>query len=178
MIECIRLIKTFLIAILVGIILEKFFFSFTIVQGLSMYPTLHNDDKLFINKFSYNWTKPHTGDIVIFEPPIKDREKELFIKRIIAMEGDSFKIDHGKIYVNSRQIKEEYIEEEDYDDKEYSITEGTVPAGMVFVLGDNRNDSNDSRCFGYVSLKSIKGKAKYRIWPVETITVFSNSSKE
>ncbi len=172
--DLIRLIRIFLIAILLGLFFEKFIFGFTVVQGLSMYPTLNNQDKLFINKLEYRLHGPHPGDIVIFAPPIKDRKKELFIKRVVAVEGDSFEIIDGKIYINGETIKENYITFEEYDDRDYPITAGVVPKGMVFVLGDNRNDSNDSRCFGYVSIKSIKGRAEYRIWPVEAMTAFSS----
>lgn len=171
--DLIRVIKIFLIAIVLGLFFEKFIFGFTVVQGLSMYPTLNNRDKLFINKLEYQLHKPHQGDIVIFSPPIKERRKELFIKRVIAVEGDFFEIIDGKMYINGKSIKETYTKFEEYEDRDYPITAGVVPKGMVFVLGDNRNDSNDSRCFGYVSIKSIKGKAEYRIWPVEAMTAFS-----
>lgn len=170
----IRLIKTFLIAILLGLFFEKFIFGFTVVQGLSMYPTLNNQDKLFVNKFEYQLHKPNQGDIVIFVPPMKDRKKELFIKRVIAVEGDLFEILDGKIYVNGEEIEEEYTNGEEYEDRNYPVTAGVVPVDMVFVLGDNRNDSNDSRCFGFVPIKSIKGKAAYRIWPIEAMTAFSS----
>ncbi len=172
--DLVRLIKTFLIAIILGLFFEKFIFGFTIVQGLSMYPTLKNEDKLFINKFEYQIHKPHQGDIVIFVPPIKERKKELFIKRVIALEGDLFEILDGKIYINGEPVEEAYTNFEEYDDRDYLVTAGVVPEGMAFVMGDNRNDSNDSRCFGYVPIKSIKGRAEYRIWPVEAMTAFSS----
>ncbi|QXM05631.1 signal peptidase I [Crassaminicella indica] len=167
-------LKCILTVIVVTLLLERFVFGFTIVQGLSMQPTLKNNDKLFINKLVYLFEDPHRGDIIIFHPPIDEREDELFVKRVIAVEGDHFQIKRGNLYINNKLIEEPYIIHEDYQDRLYSLTSGIVPKGMVFVMGDNRNDSNDSRCFGFVPKKNIAGKADFRIWPLDTVHAFSS----
>lgn len=165
--------KSILFAVVMAIIIEKFIFGITVVQGMSMSPTLQNDDKLFVNKIVYFLKKPHIGDIIIFHPPIKEREREMFIKRVVAVEGDTFTIKENTVYINGEKIYEPYVNREAYDKKTYNITEGVVPKGMVFVMGDNRNDSNDSRCFGFVPVKNIRGKANIRVWPLNTVKAFS-----
>lgn len=166
-------LKSLLFAIISIILLERFIFGITIVQGISMNPTIDDDDKLIVNKFIYLLEKPKHRDIVVFHPPIEERKRELFIKRVVAMEGDHFFISNGKLYINGSQIAESYIDTRNYLDRHYNYTMGKVPKGTIFVLGDNRNDSNDSRCFGFVPLANIEGKADFRLWPLETLKAFA-----
>ncbi|WP_129596140.1 signal peptidase I [Anaerophilus nitritogenes] len=170
-------IKYIFIGLTIFVVIDKFIFGLTIVQGMSMQPTLHNHDKVFVNKIAYFLKNPHYGDIVIFHPPIDERKDELFIKRIIAVEGDEFVMKGGILYINGKKVEESYIQHENYEERLYEVTKGKVPPGMVFVMGDNRNDSNDSRCFGFVPKKNIKGKANIRIWPMEAIQSFSSIEK-
>ena len=175
----IKWVKNILLAIIAAIIIEKFVFGLTIVQGMSMNPTINDHDKLFVNKIIYLIKKPQYGDIIIFHPPLKDRDKELFIKRVVAVEGDFFSIENGKLYRNGKELRESYILSQNDQDRNYDFTTGRVPEGMLFVLGDNRNDSNDSRCFGFVPLKNIEGKANLRLWPLDSVKAFSlNYAKE
>ncbi|MFZ5965622.1 MAG: signal peptidase I [Bacillota bacterium] len=169
----IKWLKNILLAMIIAIGIEEFIFGFTIVQGYSMYPTLNNNDKLFVNKISYFFHPPKTGDIVIFHPPLKDYQDDFFIKRVIGIENDEFSIENGKLYINGELIHEGYLNGDPYQDKTYQITSGKVPKGMIFVMGDNRNDSNDSRCFGYVPISSIEGKADFRLLPIDTAQAFS-----
>ncbi len=169
----IRLLKGVIIGVVVLLILEKYIFSLTIVQGMSMNPSIHNNDKLFVNKITYMLRNPKPGDIVIFNPPIMDKKNELFIKRVVAVEGDSFSIEDGTLYINGKAMFEPYIDSLYYKERVYDYTQGQVPKNTVFVLGDNRNDSNDSRCFGFVPVENIKGKADVRLWPIEGVKAFS-----
>lgn len=164
--------KYFLSILIIITFLEQFIFAFSIVQGDSMKPTLKNNDRLFVNRIVYRFQEPHYGDIVIFNPPINGRMDELFIKRIIATEGDQFQIKDGDIYINNIKVEENYINKEGDQDKGYLITSGKVPKDMIFVMGDNRNNSNDSRCFGFVPKRSIKGKVNLRVWPFDAWKVF------
>ena len=169
----VKTLKNILVGIALLILMEELIFSMTIVQGMSMNPTIHNDDKLFVNKAIYMLKKPKLGDIIIFHPPMIERKEELFIKRVVAVEGDEFLIENGNLYVNGKRIHEPYIDSLYYLPRAYDYTQGSVPDNMVFVLGDNRNDSNDSRCFGFVPLNNIEGKADLRLWPIETVKAFS-----
>ncbi|KXG78956.1 signal peptidase I [Thermotalea metallivorans] len=171
--QMVDILKKILAAVLIAILMEEFVFGFTVVQGESMAPTVKNHDKLFVNKISYLFHKPQIGDIVIFHPPIEERKKEFFIKRVIAVENDEFLIQNGKVYINGKAIDEPYVKAEKYEEKDYDICQGRVPKGMVFVMGDNRNDSNDSRSFGFVPIKDIEGKADFRIWPFDTAKAFT-----
>lgn len=167
-------IRLLIIALFISLIVDKLLFGFAIVDGHSMYPTLSTSDRLLILKIPPMAKNPAIGDIVIFNSPGKGDNGELFIKRVVAKEGDTFKIAEGQLYLNDRLITEAYINSEVFTDRGYSLIEATVPEDMVFVLGDNRNDSNDSRSFGFVDEKHIKGRALVRIWPLREITVFVN----
>ncbi|RKD29074.1 signal peptidase I [Thermohalobacter berrensis] len=171
--EILEWVKLILIAILISIIIDKFIISISIVDGESMELTLKDNDRLFINKICYLFNKPKRGDIIIFNPPIKGRNDELFVKRIIAVEGDRFCIHKNKIYINGEVLKENYIKDYKFVPRNYAYLEGVVPKGYVFVMGDNRNNSNDSRTFGYVPVKNIKGKVVTKIWPLNEIKTFS-----
>ncbi|KNF10147.1 signal peptidase I, bacterial type [Gottschalkia purinilytica] len=165
------IVKLSVISLLIGIIIENYIVGLTIIHGSSMLSTIKEKDKVLVNKIHYKFTKPKRGEIIIFRPPI-DRN-ELFIKRVIAVEGDKFEIKENDIYINGKLLLENYIEREKYFERDYNILNGTVPKGHVFVLGDNRNNSNDSRTFGFVSLDNIKGKAISKIWPFEGVKTFA-----
>ncbi len=171
--KIIGILKNILIAIFIAIIIEECIFGFTVVQGESMAPTVKDRDKLFVNKICYLLDKPKVGDIIIFHPPMEERRKEFFIKRVIAMENDEFLIEDGKVFINGKKIKENYIAKEQYIDRAFDMDKGKVPKGMMFVMGDNRNDSNDSRYFGYVPIKNIEGKAHLRLWPFDEVKAFT-----
>lgn len=167
-------LKLFLVALTIALMVDKFLFGFAIVDGQSMYPTLNTSDRILVLKMPILTKDPDIGDIVIFNPPNQVEEEELFIKRVVAKAGDSFKFIEGELFVNDEEISEIYISHEAITDRGYTFLEGVVPDGMIYVLGDNRNDSNDSRSFGFVDEGQIKGKALIRIWPIKEITVFLN----
>jgi len=167
-------IKLVLLALAIAFVVDKFIFGFAIVDGQSMFPTLNTSDRILVLKLPIISKDPNIGDIVIFNPPYHAEEKELFIKRVVAKAGDFYKIIDGKLYVNNERLAEGYIYQESIWDRGYAFMEGIVPEGMIFVMGDNRNDSNDSRSFGFIDEKQIKGKALIRVWPMKEITVFLN----
>ncbi len=132
-----------------------------------MLPRLENQDRLFINKFIYHFSAIERGDVVVFHYP---RDPQLsYIKRIIAVPGDSLRIDHGQVYVNGRAIEEPYVPAEFRDTRSYD--EMTVPAGEYFVLGDHRSIASDSRDFGPVKRDLIYGKAAFVYWPQRDVGV-------
>ncbi|WP_427338770.1 signal peptidase I [Caloranaerobacter sp. DY30410] len=169
----INCLKIIFITLVITILIEKYIIGITLVKGESMLYTINDNDRLLINKLSYIYKKPLRGDIIIFKPPLKKRRDELFIKRVIAIEGDKFKIVGNHVYINDELLMEEYISDEKYIERDYNILQGIVPKGYVFVLGDNRNNSNDSRTFGFVPIKNIVGKAVTKIWPIKGATTLA-----
>ena len=139
-----------------------------VVEGTSMLPTLDNNQRLLVDKLTYRFREPGHGDIIVFRYPANPQEE--FIKRIIAVPGDSIAIANGKVYVNGNVIAEDYILEPTIR----GFSPHIVPEGHYFVLGDNRNDSLDSRDprVGFVPRENIIGRAVWSYWPLDRIGIF------
>lgn len=135
------------------------------VEGTSMLPELHDQERIFVNKFVYRIENISRKDIVVFWYP-KDASKS-YIKRIIGMPGDTVEVRRGLVYVNGRQLEEPYLIDDFKDDRSYPAIH--VDQGHYYVLGDHRNQSNDSRMWGLVPEKYIYGKAVFRYWPMSKI---------
>lgn len=155
-------IESIVIAIVIAIVIKAFVFETVLVEGSSMLPTLKDRDRLAVNRIGYRLGKPEHGDIVVFEYPADP--SLIFIKRVIGVEGDRVEIKGHKVYVNGLELDEPYINEKPLGD----FPEVVVPPGTVFVLGDNRNDSRDSRYtdVGFIPLENIRGEAFLRMWPM------------
>jgi signal peptidase I len=138
------------------------------VEGLSMWATLDNNDYLIANKIDYRLHAPQRGDIVILRPPTNNTTD--FIKRIIALPGERLLIRDGAIYINGHKLDEPYLPDawtQQTNAGKYSEGQGAViPPNEYFVMGDNRNRSQDSRFFGPIGRDRIDGKAWFRIWPL------------
>src|ERR1700687_934658 len=137
------------------------------VEGLSMYATLDDNDYLIANKIDYRLHAPQRGDIVILRPPA-DNSKD-FIKRVIALPGETLLIRDSVVYINGHRLDEPYLPEAWTNLNNWSPggPGGTVmPANKYFVIGDNRNKSQDSRYFGPIGRDRIDGRAWFRIWPM------------
>ncbi len=153
----------FLTVCVVLLVVNTFFLDTAIVEGRSMYPTLEDGDFLILNKFHY---APEGGDIVVIKAPTDEGDKETIVKRIIATEGQSLRIEYetNLIYVDGVLLPEVYINFSEEDPmlpvEDSNLGEYTVPQGCVFVLGDNRNHSSDSRSkrFGMIASEHIIGK--------------------
>jgi len=126
-----------------------------------MLPRLEDRDRLFINKFVYRFTAIDRGDVVVFHYP-RDPEKS-YIKRIIALPGDRFRVEHGRVFVNGKLVPEPYVPPEYTDNR--SVDEIILPPDNYFVMGDHRSISSDSRDFGPVDRSLIYGKAIFVYWP-------------
>ena len=150
-------------AILLALLIRTFIVELYIVDGPSMRPTLQHEERLVVNKFIYRVRNPKHGEVVIFRYP-RDPSRD-FIKRVIGVAGDTVEIKEGHVYVNDEIIREDYILEKTRT--EYPKT--TIPEGTIFVLGDNRGNSDDSRFpdVGFVPLDNVKGKAMLVFWPVD-----------
>ena len=131
------------------------------VQGHSMLPTLHEGEYLIINKLSYQLDDPGRGDIIVLHYP-RDPSRE-YIKRIIGLPGDQVEVSDGQVQVNGRLLREPYLE----GTPTYQTQSWTVPDNHFFVLGDNRNNSSDSRDWSFLPRNEIVGKAWLIYWGVD-----------
>lgn len=138
--------------------------AFWIPSG-SMIPTLEIGDRVLVNKFIYRFTDPKRGDIIVFESV--DNSNEDLIKRVVGLPGDKIAVRGGKLFVNGEPQKEPYTNKKLPDRSFYAQT--TVPKNHVFVMGDNRGNSADSRVFGPLPEKNIEGEAFLRFWPPDRI---------
>ncbi len=159
-------IVTIVLAFTVAMLFHNYVYAQTKVQNHSMENTLFDGERLIIDKWSYYFNDPKHGDIVIIDgPEYKDR----IVKRVIAVAGDELEIRDGLVFVNDKQLHEPYLK---------GITVAgqnaeriVIPDKKVFVMGDNRERSTDSRSFGFIAHSSIEGKAVFRIWPFDRIGI-------
>jgi len=128
------------------------------VDGFSMRPTLDDGEFLLVSKLTYKWSDFSRGDIVVFHFPLNPDEE--LIKRIIGLPGDHVVVREGRVYVNDELVKEGYIEQPPLYIGEWFVTEGNL-----FVLGDNRNNSNDSKDWGMLPMENVVGRAVLIYWP-------------
>ena len=149
------------------------------VIGLSMYPTLDNDDYLIATKLDYRFHPPQRGDIIIMRDPY-DPSKD-FIKRVVAVPGERLLIKDGRVYINGRLLTEPYVAQEAWTVNNNWPASGdsegnVVPANEFFVMGDNRNHSSDSRTFGFVRRDQIEARGLIRIWPLGQFGIYGPGS--
>jgi signal peptidase I len=128
------------------------------VDGASMEPTLDTGEYVIVNRLSYRLGTPQRGDIIVFHPPLAPQEE--YIKRVIGLPWDEVEVRDGMVYVNGQALNETYLSTK----TNYPGT-WRVPAGQLFVLGDNRNNSSDSHEWGTLALASVVGKAVVVYWP-------------
>lgn len=163
-------VYSLVIALIICVIIFAFFIRVIDVVGTSMNPTLNNNDKMLVSGLFY---KPSVGDVVVFKKNEYDPDKAL-VKRVVAVEGQEINIDFDKgiVYINGQPIVEDYILEPTLNKLDF-IGPKTVPEGCVFVMGDNRNASVDSRKkeIGMVDTRLILGKAYFVIYPLSVIRV-------
>jgi len=122
-----------------------------------MYPTLNDHDYVLLNKVSYKIGEPKRFDIIMFTLP----DNSVLIKRVIGLPGEILEYKNNHLYVNGRIVKESFLKEETEDFETMSI-----PDGEIFVMGDNRDHSTDSRVFGTLPISHILGEASFKIWPI------------
>jgi signal peptidase I len=135
------------------------------VEGLSMFATLDDNDYLIADKIAYRLHAPQRGDIIILRPPTDDSKD--FIKRVIALPGERLLIRDGQVLINGHRLNEPYLPENWTAQANWGAPDGVVmPPNQYFVMGDNRNRSQDSRTFGPIGRDRIDGRAWFRIWPL------------
>jgi len=166
--EVVAWVKTLVSAGVYAILIVTFGFQVARVEGLSMAPTLEDQDRLIVNKLIYRIADPRRGDIVMLYYPVDPAKS--FVKRVIAEEGDKVRIVDGRVYVNDVPVQDNYVLPEFRSRDDYA--EQVVQPGYYFVMGDHRNNSSDSRHWGLVPKKYIIGKVQLRWWPVPTARMF------
>jgi signal peptidase I len=160
-------------ALVVSLTLKTYVFARAVVNGPSMMPTLKTNDSLITENISTRFAKIKRGEIITFNS--QDANQDRYIKRVIGIAGDKIEITDGKVYLNGKELEEPYLNKGMltwggtylHENQEIKIKEG-----YVFVLGDNRTVSNDSRYFGPVKIKEIKGHAILRVYPFNKINHF------
>lgn len=134
-----------------------------IVSGESMEPNFMDRDYVFMNKLAYKNHDPERGDVIVFKVNEGTEDEELYIKRVIGIAGDTVSVKDGQVYLNGKPEDESYTK----DKETYGyFPEVTVPEGHIFAMGDNRNNSNDSRVIGTVDISRIEGKVVFRLFPL------------
>lgn len=159
-----------LIVIVIILLLMIYVVSITQVVGNSMNSTLNNGDVLVLNKIKYRFTDIKRGDIISLEYA----DTKYLIKRVIGIPGDTVSIKNNTLYINGELYVENYLDEDlNYDDFELSsLGYDKIPEDMYLVLGDNREDSMDSREIGLISKEQVIGKVSFRIWPLNKLAAF------
>ena len=157
-------IRIFIVALAIAFFLRAFIVEPRFIPSGSMEPTLQVGDRILVDKISQQWQEPQRGDILIFYPPKSpaiDDTTKAYIKRLIGIEGDRIAVQDGKVYRNGEALNETYIAEV----PNYRMREITVPQGYYWMMGDNRNYSNDSHIWGFLPKENVIGKAAFRFFP-------------
>jgi signal peptidase I len=161
-------LQTLVSAAVYATLIVTFGFQVARVDGQSRAPTLEDHDRLIVNKLVYEVGEPRPGDIVMLYYPVNP--EKMFVKRVIAKEGDTVRIVDGRVYVNDQPLHDEYVPIEFRSHDDYGPY--VVQQGYYFVMGDHRNNSSDSRHWGPVPKKYIVGKVKVRWWPISDARIF------
>lgn len=155
-------VRSIIIAIILALLFRIFLLEHFLVDGASMYPTLRNSERIIVNKLVYRLYEPARGDIIVFN----HQDRRDFIKRVVGLPGEEVRIKASKLFINDQSVEEPYL---------FDVTAGmfdfgpvTVPEDHLFVLGDNRANSRDSRYadVSFVSMEEIKGRAYCVFWPI------------
>lgn len=161
------------IALALALLIRTFIAEPRYIPSDSMLPTLQVGDRLIVEKVSYYFHPPHVGDIVVFAPPASLQhdgytQDQAFIKRIIGEPGQTLQVKNGQVYRDGMSVEESYINEPPITD--WGPQE--IPENAFFVMGDNRNNSNDSRFWGFLPKQNIIGRAWFRFWPASRLGTF------
>jgi signal peptidase I len=156
------------VGVLAAVMAFPILFRVARVEGQAMAPTLRDQDRLLVYKIAYHATLPQRGDIVMMHYPVNP--SKLFVKRVIAQSGDRLHIREGRVYLNDQPYDDSYVRPEFRGAGDWGP--GVVPDGYYFVLGDRRNNSSDSRHWGFVPAKYIVGRVTLRWWPFADTQAF------
>lgn len=162
----IEVIEIVIIAFALSWVIRTFVLEARLVPTGSMLPTIQLQDRIIVDKFFFkHFGDFERGDIIVFHPPSSAHSSDDFIKRLIALPGDTIEIKDHKTYINGQEVEEPYVMEPQIKNLEPLV----VPEGSVFVMGDNRNSSADSREWGFLPIENISGMTLFRYWPLNHI---------
>lgn len=161
------------IALILALLVRTYVAEPRFIPSDSMVPTLEIGDRLVVEKVSYRFHEPEFGDIVVFDPPPQLQEQgyskdQAFIKRIIGKPGQTVEVKNGRVFLDNQPLQESYIAEA----PKYTLKPVQIPEGNFFVMGDNRNNSNDSHVWGFLPQENILGKAWFRFYPFDRVGKF------
>jgi signal peptidase I len=148
-------------AFVIAMLVQAFLFKPFTVHQVSMQPNLIEGDRILINRLVYHFHDPNPGDVIVFHSAVVEGED--LVKRVVAVAGESVAVHDGALYVNGVKKDEPYLKEQGFEGE---MSETVIPADQVFVMGDNRNNSGDSRMFGPIEIDSIVGEAFVIYWPI------------
>lgn len=151
------------VTVVVGVLINYFVFSITPIKGQSMEPNFHSGNWMILDKMAYLHKTPKRGDVVGLRFP-GDPNKEKYIKRVLGLPGDKIVIANGQIFINSKIIKEDYLPSETMTSPDLSIS---LKDDQYYLIGDNRNNSSDSRIWGPANLNEFIGKTKFVVFPMK-----------
>jgi signal peptidase I len=157
-----EVLETVLPALLIALLINVFVGQATRVEGQSMEPNLHSEQRLVVEKLSYRFHGPQRFDIVVLN--VASQGEELLIKRVVGLPGETVEIKDGGVYIDGKRLEEPFTDEYTQSGRHGQVT---VPPLHVYVLGDNRDRSNDSRSFGPVPIENVIGRAWLSYWPLE-----------
>jgi signal peptidase I len=161
-----ELAETIIPAVLIAIFINLFLVQATQVLGQSMEPNLHTQQRVLVEKVSYRFLRaPQRGDIVVIDLDRENKTDDMLIKRVIGLPGDTIEIRSGEVYIDGERLEESWMP--NVGGGSYGPT--TIPPLHVFVMGDNRGASNDSRSFGPVHVDNLVGRAWFSYWPLEDV---------
>lgn len=174
--EGIEWIKAIGFGLVIFVFIKTFFITNYVVEGESMMPTLQDGNKLIVNKIGYQIGDFDRFDVIVFHA----NEEEDYVKRIIGLPGDKIEYKDDQLFINGKKIEEPYLEKQNHIltrklTEDFTLSEKTgieiVPEGKLFVMGDNRLGSYDSRQFGYISVEQVVGEVNLRYWPLENMDI-------
>ncbi|MBD2579654.1 signal peptidase I [Oscillatoria sp. FACHB-1406] len=170
--------KTIAIALLIALIIRAFIAEPRYIPSDSMLPTLEVSDRVIVEKISYRFHPPQRGDIIVFEPPpqlqaLGYQADQAFIKRTIGEPHQTVEVRDRTVYLDNLALKEDYIAEA----PNYDLQRVTIPDNTIWVMGDNRNNSNDSHIWGFLPQRNVIGRAFFRFWPLNRLGWISRGNE-
>lgn len=155
-------------AILIFLVVRTFLFETRTSPTESMMPTISVTDRYIVEKVSLHFRAPRRGEILVFRPPAGAQMQSDYVKRVIGLPGDMIAVKGGTVYINGKALSEPYVPAENRAREDF-VAPARVPLEHLFMMGDNRNNSEDSRFWGFLPYRNVEARAVLRVWPISRI---------